>query len=87
MRTLVVVGLTLVGYGLFSGGCYVYNSAGEAAHLAGGVAGFLLLKNERWLNVFAPRRRMAFAGSIGSRRRRAAGRISSWGVTDDGQIG
>lgn len=37
------------------------NAGGEAAHLGGGALGFLFMRNQHWLNPFAPARRTALA--------------------------
>ena len=42
-------------YGVNTG----FNAGGQAAHLGGGVLGFLLMKNQHWLNPFAPSRHIA----------------------------
>jgi len=44
------------------------NFGGEAAHLGGGILGFILIKNINWLNFLEPRRRSGMY--IGPRRKR-----------------
>jgi membrane associated rhomboid family serine protease len=54
---LAIFGMLLALYSVISLG---YNAGGEAAHLGGGVLGFVLMKNQHWLN---------FASSPHARRR------------------
>jgi membrane associated rhomboid family serine protease len=66
---LALFAMLMALYGVISLG---YNSGGEAAHLGGGVLGFAIMKNQHWLNVFAPPRQgaMATAASSSARRRK-----------------
>jgi membrane associated rhomboid family serine protease len=62
LRVLAWIMIGISVYTVMSNGT---NAGGEAAHLGGAVAGFALIKNVHWLNVFVPgrkssRRRMAF---------------------------
>jgi membrane associated rhomboid family serine protease len=57
VRTLAIIGMAVAAYTVFAAGPYAHNAGGEAAHLGGGVLGFLLMKNQHWLHPFAPRRR------------------------------
>jgi membrane associated rhomboid family serine protease len=50
---LAVLGMLMALYSVISLG---YNAGGEAGHLGGGVLGFAIMKNQHWLNAFAPRR-------------------------------
>ena len=50
------------------------NAGGEAAHLGGGALGFLLIRNQHWLDFAVPQRRMATA----TRRRRRVGYRKDW---------
>ena len=62
IRTLAFIGMAVAAYSVVAMGPMAGNAGGEAAHLGGGVLGFLLMKNQQWLNPFAPsRRRVAFA--------------------------
>src|SRR4030095_9334805 len=51
---LAIFGMLAALYSVISLG---YNAGGEAAHLGGGVLGFAIMKNQHWLNGFAPTRR------------------------------
>jgi membrane associated rhomboid family serine protease len=53
IRTLAWVSMGLAAYTVLATG---YNAGGQAAHLGGGVLGLLLMKNQHWLNLFAPSR-------------------------------
>jgi hypothetical protein len=46
----VLLGIAV--YTVFTNG---HNAGGEAAHLGGAALGYLLIKNERWLDVFGGR--------------------------------
>lgn len=50
VKMLAIGGLLLAGYELLSLGA---SAGSEAAHLGGGILGFLLMKNQHWLNPFA----------------------------------
>jgi membrane associated rhomboid family serine protease len=50
------------------------NAGGEAAHLGGGALGFLLIRNQHWLNFATPQRRAMPA----ARRRRVVGYQKDW---------
>ena len=54
LRTVAWVLLGVAVYTVFTNG---NNAGGEAAHLGGAALGYLLIKNERWLDVFGPRGR------------------------------
>jgi membrane associated rhomboid family serine protease len=49
-----------------------HNAGGEAAHLGGGIVGFAIMKNQHWLNAFAPARRetVSAVATRGRRRKR-----------------
>lgn len=74
IRTLAFIGMGLALYTVFNlggPGSAGSNAGGEAAHLGGGALGFLLMKNQHWLNRFAPwRRPVGPAGGVAARRRR-----------------
>lgn len=63
---LAIVGMLAALYSVISMG---YNAGGEAAHLGGGILGFVIIKNQHWLNVFIPAKRMV-AGQTMMRGRR-----------------
>lgn len=66
IRTMAIIGMAVAAYAVFAAGPYAHNAGGEAAHLGGGVLGFALMKNQHWLNAFAPpRRRMGPGGRVG----------------------
>jgi membrane associated rhomboid family serine protease len=70
IRTAAIIGMLMALYAVVATG---YNAGGEAAHLGGGVLGFVLMKNQHWLNPFAPSRaRQEMAGVRGAARRRRA---------------
>jgi membrane associated rhomboid family serine protease len=50
IRTLAWLSMGLAAYTVLATG---YNAGGQAAHLGGGVLGYLLMKNQHWLNPFA----------------------------------
>lgn len=50
VKMLAIGGMLLAAYQVFALGV---NAGGEAAHLGGGVLGFLLMKNQHWLNPFS----------------------------------
>jgi membrane associated rhomboid family serine protease len=52
LRTVAWVLLGIAVYTVFTNG---RNAGGEAAHLGGAALGYLLIKNERWLDVLGPR--------------------------------
>ena len=62
-----VVSLPVLNYGGVRG-FYGSNAGGEAAHLGGGVLGFLFTKNQHWLNPFAPGGRGRGRAVVGRRR-------------------
>lgn len=72
--TLAIVGLLLAAFAVFES-VYAVNAGGpQAAHLGGGVVGFVLMKNQHWLNVFARgRHRLGWVG-VGRRGRVGANR-------------
>lgn len=53
LRTMAWLLLAFAVYTVFTNG---NNAGGQAAHLGGALLGFLLIKNQRVLNVFGPRR-------------------------------
>jgi hypothetical protein len=53
IRTLAWISMGLAAYTVLATG---HNAGGQAAHLGGGVLGLLLMKNQHWLNPFAPSR-------------------------------
>ena len=68
IRTLAWVSMALAAYTVLATG---HNAGGQAAHLGGGVLGYLLMKNQHWLNPFAPSRPAATVRpSVRPRRRR-----------------
>ena len=54
LRTVAWVLLGIAVYTVFTNG---RNAGGEAAHLGGAALGYVLIKNERWLDVFGRRTR------------------------------
>jgi membrane associated rhomboid family serine protease len=54
LRSVAWMLLGIAVYTVFTNG---RNAGGEAAHLGGAALGYLLIKNERWLDVFGPRGR------------------------------
>jgi membrane associated rhomboid family serine protease len=71
VRTLAIIGMGLAAYTVFAAGPFAHNAGGEAAHLGGGVLGFVLMKNQHWLNGFAPGRpRLTAGGRVSSARGR-----------------
>lgn len=64
IKVLAIFAMVLAAYTVFCMGPAGDNVGGEAAHLGGGVLGFLLMKNQHWLHSFAPRARVAVRGSI-----------------------
>ena len=63
IRLLAIGAMGLAAYAVFALGANGANAGGEAAHLGGeaahlggGVLGFVLVKNQHWLNMFAPSR-------------------------------
>lgn len=67
IRTAAIFGIGLALFSVFTSGP---NVGGEAAHLGGGLMGFVFMKNQHWLNPFASRGSGATAG--GRRRKRRA---------------
>jgi membrane associated rhomboid family serine protease len=65
IRTAAIFAMLMTAYIVISAGD---NAGGEAAHLGGGVLGFILIKNIHWLNFVEPRRRGRMY--IGPRRKR-----------------
>jgi hypothetical protein len=53
IRTLAWLSMGLAAYTVLATG---YNAGGQAAHLGGGVLGYLLMKNQHWLNFSAAAR-------------------------------
>ena len=84
IRTLALIGMALAAYTVFAAGDPYSvqglgsNAGGEAAHLGGGVLGFLLMKNQHWLNAFAPARRTIGGGAVARRRRRVRPFQKDW---------
>jgi membrane associated rhomboid family serine protease len=65
---LAICGMLMAAYTVFALGP---NAGGEAAHLGGGILGFAFMKNQHWLNPFAPARPMATTvPAVRMRRRR-----------------
>ena len=74
IRWLAIGGMALAAYTVFTyGGMGINNAGGEAAHFGGGALGFLLMKNQHWLDPFAPGRPSLSARGPAGRRRRRAG--------------
>jgi membrane associated rhomboid family serine protease len=67
IRTAAIFAMLIAAYTVLTAGS---NFGGEAAHLGGGVLGFILIKNIHWLNFVEPRRSSKMY--IGPRRRRKA---------------
>ena len=67
IRTLAILGMVIALYTILSTGP---NAGGEAGHLGGGVVGYLLMKNQHWLDPFAPRRAGRTPGLPPRKRRR-----------------
>ena len=65
IRTAAILAMLMAAYVVIASGD---NVGGEAAHLGGGVFGYILIKNIRWLNFVEPGRRSSMY--IGTRRRR-----------------
>ncbi len=71
IRTAAIIAMGLAFYTvLHSGHQAGQNAGGEAAHLGGGVLGFLLIKNQHWLHVFEPARASSGHGRAPARRGR-----------------
>lgn len=74
IRWLAILGMAVAAWTVLNyGGIRGYhgsNAGGEAAHLGGGGLGFLFMKNQHWLNPFAPGRR----GRVVAGRRRPRAR-------------
>jgi membrane associated rhomboid family serine protease len=64
---LAVLGMLMALYTVLA---YGPNAGGEAGHLGGGVFGFLLMKNQHWLNPFESTRAAAVGTSVRRRPRR-----------------
>jgi membrane associated rhomboid family serine protease len=62
IRMLAILSMVLAAYTVFALGSVGSNAGGEAAHLGGGALGFLLMRNQHWLSVFAPRGRASLSG-------------------------
>ena len=58
IRMLAWLSMGLAAYTVLATG---YNAGGQAAHLGGGVLGYLLLRNQHWLDFVAPSRPAARA--------------------------
>jgi len=69
IRMAAIVGMLMAAYAVLTPN--QYNAGGQAAHLGGGILGFLLIKNQHWLNPFVPARTEVRA-SVPQRRRRRA---------------
>jgi hypothetical protein len=54
LRTVAWLLLGVAVYTVFTNG---RNAGGEAAHLGGAALGYLLIKNQRWLDIFGRRSR------------------------------
>jgi len=67
IRMVAIFGMLMAAYSVLA--YDQFNAGGEAAHLGGGVLGFLLMKNQHWLNPFAESRQPVSAG-VGVRRRK-----------------
>ena len=74
---LAIVGMLMALYSVISLG---HNAGGEAAHLGGGVLGFVLMKNQHWLNFMpsARSRRRAVTPSIPRTQRRTGRAFKDW---------
>jgi len=71
IRTVAIIAMGLAIYTvLHSGHSPGANAGGEAAHFGGGALGFVLIKNQHWLNFFAPSRRAATYAQRSTRRPR-----------------
>jgi membrane associated rhomboid family serine protease len=69
VRTLAIIGVALAAYTVITyGGNAGMNAGGEAAHLGGGILGFVVMKNQHWLHVFEPPRRRTMPAATGRRR-------------------
>ncbi|HTL29465.1 MAG TPA: rhomboid family intramembrane serine protease, partial [Tepidisphaeraceae bacterium] len=62
---LALFGMLMALYSIISLG---YNAGGEAGHLGGGILGFVIMKNQHWLNVLTPQRRRVARPSIAKKR-------------------
>jgi len=63
LRQMVWIFIAMAVYTIFTEG---HNAGGEAAHLGGAVVGFLLIRNERWLNFANFRWPRKFSGDRNS---------------------
>jgi rhomboid family protein len=68
IRMVAIFGMLMAAYAVLA--YNQFNAGGEAAHLGGGVLGFLLMKNQHWLNPFAEPKVAARAGAGVRRSRR-----------------
>jgi membrane associated rhomboid family serine protease len=75
VKMLAIGGMLLAVYQVFALGV---NAGGEAAHLGGGVLGFALMKNQHWLNPFAPSRASYRLARADARRRRRRALQKDW---------
>ena len=75
VKMLAIGGLLLAAYQVFASG---QNAGGQAAHLGGGLLGFALMKNQHWLNPFAPTRQTYEYVAAGRRRRRSRAFQKDW---------
>lgn len=76
IRMMAILGMLLALYSVVA--LNPMNAGGEAAHLGGGVLGFLLMKNQHWLNPFAPPRREVATVGAPRRRRRSRAFQKDW---------
>lgn len=76
IRMVAIFGMLMAAYSVFA--FNQFNAGGEAAHLGGGVLGFLLIKNQHWLNPFVPPRREVVAVGAARHRRRNRGYQKDW---------
>jgi membrane associated rhomboid family serine protease len=76
IRMVAIFGMLMAAYSVFA--LNQFNAGGEAAHLGGGVLGFLLMKNQHWLNPFAPQRRELATVGAPRRRRRTRAFQKDW---------
>ena len=74
LRALAWLAMAVAAYTVLKTG---YNAGGQAAHLGGGLLALLLMRNQHWLNAFAPSRR-ASAVRPSVRRRRGGPFQKDW---------
>jgi len=67
IRMAAIFGMLMAAYSVLA--YNQFNAGGEAAHLGGGILGFLLMKNQHWLNPFAETKTAVNVGA-GVRRKR-----------------